>query len=437
MKIAIVGGGSTTWAPRMLQDFLLTESLSDAHFMLLDIDKTAADLMSQFATQLAKQLNAGATFTATDDQALALEGADYVIITITTGGLDTMAQDLAIPERYGIYHTVGDTCGPGGWSRLIRNFDVFVSLANAINEYAPGAAIINYTNPMATLTTVLSRICTGPVVGLCHGLLENRDFLSHRYGGDIAMTYGGINHFFWTTEATVDGSDILADLASVVEHTHLQELEPEQTPDPLGFVSGRSVATELYRLTGVLPYVADRHTSEFMSWYITDPAMMERYDLRRTSIANRHTKLSDQKKSVERMVRDGIPDGWIKHTRETAARIVHAHRFSEPFVDVGNVVNTGQVANLPRGVAVETPVQFGPDGFVPVEVGSLPASVATLVEPWTHVYGLQLQACFDHDRRRALDALRLDPTCARLSTSEVREMGESLMAADRPHANWL
>jgi alpha-galactosidase/6-phospho-beta-glucosidase family protein len=437
MKIAIVGGGSTTWAPRMLQDFLLTGPLADANFMLLDIDQAAADLMSQFATQLAKQLNAAATFTATDDRALALDGADYVIITITTGGLDAMAQDLAIPERYGIYHTVGDTCGPGGWSRFIRNFDVFVSLANAINEYAPGAAVINYTNPMATLTTVLSRICTGPVVGLCHGLLENRDFLSHRYGGDIAMVYAGVNHFFWTTQATVDGSDILADLASVAEHTHLEELEPKRTPDPFGFVSGRAVATELYRLTGVLPYVGDRHTCEFMSWYITDPALMDRYGLRRTSIANRREILSDQQETVRRMVRDGIPDGWVRRTRETAAAIVHAHRFGEPFVDVGNVVNAGQVANLPEGVAVETPVRFGPDGFVPVEAGSLPASVVTLVEPWTYVYGLQLQACFDHDRRRALDALRLDPTCARLSTSEVQEMGEALLAANRPYASWL
>ena len=41
--------------------------------------------------------------------------ADAVLITISTGGLDAMAHDLAIPERYGIYATVGDTAGPGGW----------------------------------------------------------------------------------------------------------------------------------------------------------------------------------------------------------------------------------------------------------------------------------------------------------------------------------
>ena len=43
-----------------------------------------------------------------------LRGARYVVITISTGGLDAMGRDLAIPERFGIYHTVGDTSGPGG-----------------------------------------------------------------------------------------------------------------------------------------------------------------------------------------------------------------------------------------------------------------------------------------------------------------------------------
>jgi alpha-galactosidase len=437
MKIAIVGGGSTTWTPRLLQDFLLTAPVAGAHFVLLDTDQMAAGLMSRFGTVLAKQLSAAATFTATDDTELALDGADYVIITITTGGLDAMARDLAITERFGIYHTVGDTCGPGGWSRFIRHFDVFVSLANAINQHAPGAAVINYTNPLAQLTTVLSRICTGPVVGLCHGILENRDFLGHRYGGDIAMVYGGVNHFFWTTQATAGGRDILADLADVADRTQLEDLEPKRAPDPFGFVSGRAVATELYRLTGVLPYVADRHTCEFVPWYITDQGRMDRYGLRRTSVTSRRQVLSTAQETVCRMVKDGIPDGWGQPSRETAAAIVAAHRFGEPFTDVGNVVNTGQVANLPAGVAVETPVRFGPDGFVPVETGALPAPVAALVEPWTHVYGLAVQACFDHDRRRALDVLRLDPTCARLSVGDVREMGEALLAANRPYANWL
>ena len=66
-----------------------------------------------------------------------------------------MAHDLAIPEKYGIFHTVGDTSGPGGWARLMRNFSVFKKLAEDINRHAPGAMVLNYSNPMTTLTQIL------------------------------------------------------------------------------------------------------------------------------------------------------------------------------------------------------------------------------------------------------------------------------------------
>ena len=36
-----------------------------------------------------------------------------------------MRPDVELPERYGIYQAVGDTVGPGGWSRTLRNVPVF------------------------------------------------------------------------------------------------------------------------------------------------------------------------------------------------------------------------------------------------------------------------------------------------------------------------
>lgn len=42
-----------------------------------------------------------------------LSGADIVIISILPGTLDDMETDVHLPERYGIYQSVGDTVGPG------------------------------------------------------------------------------------------------------------------------------------------------------------------------------------------------------------------------------------------------------------------------------------------------------------------------------------
>jgi alpha-galactosidase/6-phospho-beta-glucosidase family protein len=136
-RIVLVGGGSNAWTPNIVKDLLLTEGISNSDFVLFDINRKASDLNAAFLTKLNGQLKTGAHFISTDDRRKALKGADYVIITISTGGLKAMAHDLAIPERYGIYHTVGDTAGPGGWARFIRNFGVFVSLADDIKRLAP------------------------------------------------------------------------------------------------------------------------------------------------------------------------------------------------------------------------------------------------------------------------------------------------------------
>ncbi len=113
MQITIVGGGSYQWTPELLADLLGTESLHGAHYVLEDIDPVPLEKMSALAGQLDEAMGAGASFSVSTDQRAALDGADFVIVTISTGGFDSMAFDLDVPARYGIRQSVGDTRGAG------------------------------------------------------------------------------------------------------------------------------------------------------------------------------------------------------------------------------------------------------------------------------------------------------------------------------------
>jgi alpha-galactosidase len=436
LKIVLVGGGSVLWTPVLARDLVLTPSLSDAEFVLYDINKEASDLTAAFCVKLAAQLGVRARFISTDRSEQAFEGAHFVIVTITTGGLDAMAYDLAIPEDYGIYHTVGDTSGPGGWARLIRNFDAFVSLARAINRYAPGAVVLNYTNPLAMLTDVLARQLEAPVVGLCHGLFENLEFIKDVYGleseDDVAVHYGGLNHFFWTTRAHAHTTDVLADLALRLKTRSFTDLTRAGTADT-GPGSAREVATELFRLTGVLPYLGDRHTCEFFSCYVTSPDVLRKYKLVRTGIAERRATAAQQADDLRRMIAGEIPAAFLQRSREAAADIIDAYSQGRVFIDVGNLPNVGQIMNLPSGVVVETAVRVDGNGFTPLAFGPLPRAVHGFVEPWAQVYTMTVDACFARDRSLALQALRLDPVCSHLTSMQVMEMGERLLAAHAAH----
>ena len=434
-KIVIVGGGSNAWTPGIVKDMFLTESLRNGLFVLFDIDKKVSDLNKAFLDKLAPQLGVKPKIVSTDNRTRALDGADYIVITISTGGLDSMAHDLAIPEKYGIYHTVGDTSGPGGWARLIRNFDPFVTLARAFNRCAPRAVVLNYTNPMSTLTDMLSRLCSHPLVGLCHGVFENlafiKDFYKLESEDDITVNYGGLNHFFWMTEARVRGRDVLADLRRRMRNHSLTDLLSELHDDPMGFRSDREVATELFRLTGALPYLGDRHTCEFFGCYVTNRQNMKRYKIKRTSIADRRKGFKQRESNIRKMIRGKIPEGYFERSRETAADIIDAHWRGGTFIDVGNTPNVGQISNLPKGTVVETAVRVDRNGVSPIAFGALPRCVKGMLEPYAAVYSMVVDACFNRDRNLAMQALRLDPMCAHLTGEQVEEMGSRLLKAHR------
>ncbi len=434
-KIVFVGGGSYAWTPKIARDILMTPSLQNAHLVLFDIDKKTSDRCQVLLDKIANQLGIKAKITSTDQRAYALKDANYVLLTLSTGGLKAMGHDLAIPQDYSIYHTVGDTSGPGGWARLIRNFDVFVGLAKAIQKYAPQAVVLNYTNPMTTLTDVLCRLLDNPVVGLCHGLFENLLYLKMLYKleseDELAVQYAGINHFFWITHAKGKGKDVMSDLNGKLRRRSFTDLIDLKQADPMGFASGREVATELMRTTGMLPYLGDRHTCEFFPQFITNRKMLKQYRLVRTTIADRQKYRRDARRLIDRNIKNDFDEGFLKRSRETAADIINAHLTGQSFIDVGNLPNIGQISNLSRNLVVETAVRVDANGFTPLAFGDLPQPAQSMIEPWGMVFPMLVDACFEGDLNKALQALRLDPTCSHLSTPRVHEMGKRLLKAHR------
>src|SRR3984957_1175542 len=139
MQITIIGGGSYQWTPELLADLLGTPSLHGANFVLEDIDPAPLEKMETLARKLNEALGSKATFATTTDQRRSLSGADFVIVTISTGGFDSMAVDLDVPARYGIRQSVGDTVGPGGINRSLRNIPMLVGVGEDMGKICPDA----------------------------------------------------------------------------------------------------------------------------------------------------------------------------------------------------------------------------------------------------------------------------------------------------------
>jgi alpha-galactosidase len=121
-RIAFVGGGSYQWGPKIIQDVALNEELRGGTLVLHDINGEALEDMYQWGTRALDVARADLKLEKTQRLEEALRGADFVVLSISTGGLDATELDLEIPARYGVVQTVGDTVGPGGLFRGLRNY---------------------------------------------------------------------------------------------------------------------------------------------------------------------------------------------------------------------------------------------------------------------------------------------------------------------------
>ena len=133
-KIVIIGGGSYTWGPTFIRDIFGTPELKGATIALHDIAQDRVDLVHALGQKMIQDFNLDFHLEKTLSLEDALQGADFVILTITTGGLESMRPDLEIPAKYGVKQSVGDTTGPGGLARALRNIPVVAEIGRRSEE---------------------------------------------------------------------------------------------------------------------------------------------------------------------------------------------------------------------------------------------------------------------------------------------------------------
>ena len=229
LKIAYIGGGSREWARKLMMDLALCPQLTGVVY-LYDIDLQAAQLNEQLGNWLQEQPSVVSSwrYKAVSKISEALEGADFVIISIQPGPLELMAEEIAVAEEYGLFFPVGDTTGAPGLMRGLRSALIFAGFAEEIATHCPQAWIINYTNPLSICTRVLTRTVPSlKVIGCCHEVFATQRMLARiasAYLGveaparrEIQINVLGINHFTWVDHASWQGYDLLDLLRQHIE----------------------------------------------------------------------------------------------------------------------------------------------------------------------------------------------------------------------------
>jgi alpha-galactosidase len=426
-RITIIGGGSYQWAPKLLVDFANTELLHDAQIVLQDIDAAPLPRMVEFVEHVAKVRGIGLTATSTTDQREALDGADYVVVNISTGGFASMRHDLEVPARYGVKQSVGDSVGPGGIVRALRNIPIFLELARNMEELCPDAWLFNLTNPMTTICRSVTRETAVKTVGLCHEIAGVQFFLSQLLDVsfmDMTPTVAGVNHLPFVTKLDVGGDDGLMQLRELLDG------DPGPKDDLLRH---HRVKLELFSRFGVLPGAGDRHLVEFFPGFLTeDSEWGQRWGVHLTTIEERELGQAHHIKQFEQMLSadtvSEMPSG------EMVAPVIQCFLLDQPGWFPLNIPNRGQVADLPDDVTVESMCIADGKGVRGRDEVHLPPAMAEFLRRVSASQELTVEAAVTGDRDKVFEAMLLDPLAGRIDYDQVGTMTDDMLAATKA---WL
>jgi alpha-galactosidase/6-phospho-beta-glucosidase family protein len=451
-KIAIIGGGSYQWTPKLLVDFVNTPALHDAHVVLLDIDPAPLPRMVDLAHHLADVRGSGLTAAATTDRAAALDGAEFVVVNISTGGFASMRHDLEIPARHGLRQTVGDTVGAAGIMRALRNIPVFLDIAADVADRCPDAWLLNLTNPMTTICRALTRETSLKTVGLCHEITITQFLLSLLLDVsfmDLTLTVGGVNHLPFVSAIDVAGGDGFELLRGVVDDADSRGAEPlaMAIPDGLDFEKASDgpdwtkadvlrhwrVKLEFFDRFGVLPGAGDRHVAEFFPNFLTEESGWgKRWGLDLTTIEDRERDQASHVAALDAMLAsrevESLPSG------EMVAPVIQCLLLDQPGRFPLNVPNEGQVADLPLGATVESMCVVSGNGVRGRDSVVLPAGLAECLRRVSASQELTVDAAVSGDRDTAFAAMLLDPLTSRLDYDAITAMTDAMLDAT---AAWL
>ncbi|MGH9092624.1 MAG: hypothetical protein ACRDZR_14800 [Acidimicrobiales bacterium] len=444
MQVTIVGGGSYQWTPELLADLLSTPSLHGMHLVLEDVDPEPLPKMEALAKKLDDALGSRTTVEATTDQRRALDGADFVIVTISTGGFESMAVDLDVPARHGIRQSVGDSVGPGGICRALRNVPVLVGIGRDMEEVCPEAWMLNITNPMTVLTRSVCRETSVKTVGLCHEVGNWCLDLAIALGTPaeaVRPTVVGVNHLPVVVALDVDGEDGFAVLRGIVEEAGgLAALAPHPgRPEAeefsrLDFAQRHLLKLTLFERWGALPAAGDRHVAEFLPSVLTGASGWGAgYNVDLTSIAQRQEHQDGYVADV---------DAWLAGTKDL--QTWQSGELPAPVIDslvTGtrrevpvNIPNAGQCPDLPEDAVVEAICVVDGDGVRGRDRATAPAPYAELLRRHVAVQEMTLEAALGGDRELAAAAFALDPLAGRGDLHETDAMVDELLAGT---ARWL
>ncbi len=444
-KVVVIGAGSLFFGRQAIWQMVHSPYLNTGTLALVDIDPRRLEQMGRLAEKVVAETGVRLRIEVASDWKKALPDADFIVLSFAVDTVRYRGLDCQISEKHGVRMCSGDTIGPGGIFRAMRELPVIMNCAADVERYCPKAWVINYINPSAVNGMALARYAPRlKCFALCDslhmphvkaryaaraGIITDASEWTEELDTEFDLRIAGVNHFTWMLKAEWRGHD--------VSRTIAESLRLSAATEDLGGDRGAkalhndTIAWQLYEVFGYVPTCV-AHTKEYLRFYQghgrlpdaipplsiweTD-ARYARHDLMWRQVEEFNSGAAP----ISRFMKTLGPD----HATDIIENMVGG--LSQPFYI--NTSNRGAVSNMSDDAFLELLCDIDMGGPRPRPVGEMPRGLRGLNELVLDTHELTAEAIVKADYGLLRRALMTDPLTNSIADADA--ILRELLAADR------
>lgn len=444
-KVVVIGAGSLFFGRQAIWQMANSPHLQKGTLSLVDTDVDRLNMLETTARKLVEHKKIPLKIEAHTDHRKALDGADFVVLSFARDSVKWRGVECEVSAKHGIRMCSGDTIGPGGIFRTMRELPAILGICDDILKQCPDAWVINYINPSTTNGMAIHRympklksfaLCDGlhmPKLKQSYavraGIIESTDQYTPQIDKDFEMVIAGPNHFTWMLRANYKGTDVSDKIAAALR---VQAAKEDAVLDKGAkqFLNNR-ISYELYKVYGLVPTCVS-HTKEYVRFWQGNAELTS--DIPKLML----WETQDRIKQHDWMWNEikGYVDGSTpiekfdeKHGPDHATDIIENMwaGLNKPYYI--NTLNKGAVTNMADDAFLELLCDATMDGIKPRPVGDMPRGLRSSMEQIldTHELTAEAAATFSHVALRK--AMITDPlTC---SIPQCDHVIKDLLQAER------
>lgn len=432
MQLTIIGGAGVR-SPIFVHSLIYGSwPVKFDRLVLHDNDPQRLDIIGELNRMQVQNSPSSMEIVVTDDVTEAVSGADYIFAAVRVGQESGRVLDETVARSHGLLGQ--ETTGPGGFAMALRTVPELVRLGHIIEQVAPTAWVLNFSNPVGITTQALRDHTGCNVIGICDSPHSMHLRLAQFLGlpaETLESDYIGLNHLGWITGLRSPRGDHLPEVVAryaelAKTHVGFALFEPALI-ETLGVIPNDYLFYYYYRreaearmalseeTRGQLIERINRELLDALAPEVKAHRLEPALDVYVHSMNIRHATYLQWERTgaVNNMdpERDRGASGMNKMGgyEALAMSVIGAMEADTDATLALDVVNGGTWSDFSTGDVVEVSCEVAHEGPRPKIIKDLPESARQLMSTMKSYERLTVQAAMTGDKRTAQQALLINP----------------------------